>query len=380
MCKLRILRVQNLLLAPRLWGPVLLFLGGLLWAICPPEPLVVMGPPQDVQTVHPIVGVHTRLTDEVEPWKIQRSLEMVRQMGAPWIVEYFPWPYIEVEPGKYDWEHSDRVISHARNQGLTIIARLGMVPDWARPKPHIQETTATYLDAAHYVDFARFVGAFVRRYHDQVQYVIVWNEPNLSFEWGFRPVDPIAYVDLLRAVYPLAHQANPHITVLAGALAPTLEPEGSPAGLNDLVYLEQMYLAGGADYFDALAVHTYGMHFPPDAAPAPPEINFRRVELLREVMVVYGDGDKSVYITESGWNDHARWVWAVTPGQRETYTLAAYDWAEQHWPWCSAVVVWMFRTPMPLHNYQDNYAFVTSDFQPRPIYYVVQRYTGNTTK
>ncbi|MBX3058034.1 MAG: hypothetical protein KF770_16325 [Anaerolineae bacterium] len=36
------------------------------------------------------MGVHTRLTDEVEEWKIKRSLQMVRQMGAPWIVEFFP--------------------------------------------------------------------------------------------------------------------------------------------------------------------------------------------------------------------------------------------------------------------------------------------------
>ena len=62
-------------------------------------------------------------------------------------------------------------------------------------------------------------------------------------------------------------EANPDITVLAGALAPTLEPAGSPWGLNDLVYLDQMYTAGAADYFDGLAVHVYGLTFPPEAEP-----------------------------------------------------------------------------------------------------------------
>jgi hypothetical protein len=33
--------------------------------------------------------------------------------------------------------------------------------------------------------------------------------------------------------------------------------------LNDLQYLELMYEAGAADYFDALAVHTYGMTIAP---------------------------------------------------------------------------------------------------------------------
>ncbi|MFQ6015839.1 MAG: hypothetical protein ACE5NP_10390, partial [Anaerolineae bacterium] len=54
----------------------------------PPGPLVTFGPPQVVESVNPKIGVHTRLTDEVEEWKIKRTLEMVREMGASWIVEY----------------------------------------------------------------------------------------------------------------------------------------------------------------------------------------------------------------------------------------------------------------------------------------------------
>ncbi|NJM42213.1 MAG: hypothetical protein HC853_16445 [Anaerolineae bacterium] len=74
-----------------------------------------------------------------------------------------------------------------------------------------------------------------------MQHVVIWNEPNLSGEWGLRPVDAKAYVEMLRAVYPAIKTANPEMQVLVGALAPTLEPEGSPNGLNDLIYLEQMY-------------------------------------------------------------------------------------------------------------------------------------------
>ena len=46
---------------------------------------IELGPQQAVTTVNPKMGVHTRLTDEVEAWKIKRTLEMVREMGAPWI-------------------------------------------------------------------------------------------------------------------------------------------------------------------------------------------------------------------------------------------------------------------------------------------------------
>jgi hypothetical protein len=349
-----------------------------LWAVRPPRVLVVLGPPQQVITSNPVVGVHTRLTDEVDAWKIQRTLQMVREMGAPWVVEYFPWPYVEPAEGEYTWGHSDVVVEHADNQGLTVIARLGWVPAWARPDPDERETTLTYLDADHYEDFAAFVATFVARYRGRVSHVIIWNEPNLSFEWGYRPVDPEGYVELLRAVYPRAHAANPDVVVLAGALAPTLEPEGSAAGLSDLAYLERMYRAGAAPCFDALAAHAYGLTLPPEGPPASSALNFRRVELLHEVMVAHGDGGKPVYVTEAGWNDHPRWAGAVRPAQRIEYTIGAYEWARQHWPWCACVAMWAFRYPFPTHSYQDYYAFVTADFEPRVIYLEVQDYTRGT--
>jgi len=348
----------------------------ILWTIRPPHVLVVLGPPQQVATTNPLVGVHTRLTDEVQDWKIQRTLRMVREMGSPWIVEYFPWPYVEPQEGAFTWGHSDVVVEHAQNQGLTLIARLGWVPGWARPDLDEQETTLTYLDAEHYDEFADFVAAFVSRYRGRVNHVIIWNEPNLSFEWGYRPVDAEGYVELLRAVYPRVHAANPDVVVLAGALAPTLEPEGSAAGLNDLAYLERMYQAGAASSFDALAIHAYGLTFPPEEPPAADAINFRRVELLREIMVTNGDGDKPVYVTEAGWNDHPRWARSVRPGQRIEYTIGAYEWARQNWPWCACVAMWAFRYPAPTHSYQDYYAFVTETFQPKVIYLEVQKYTG----
>jgi hypothetical protein len=342
-----------------------------LRAIDPPHALVVLDPPQEVHTTNHLVGVHTRLTDEVEEWKIQHTLQMVREMGSPWIVEFFPWPYIEPIKGHYNWNHVDTVVKHAENQNVTVIARLGWVPEWAREK----ETSFTHLDEAHYDDFAEFVAIFAARYKGRVNHIIIWNEPNLSFEWGYRPVDPEGYTELLKAIYPRAHAANPDVVVLAGALAPTLEPEGSPAGLNDLLYLERMYTADAASCFDGLAAHAYGLTHSPEDAPNPDALNFRRVELLREIMAAHGDGDKPIYVTEAGWNDHPRWAHAVRPAQRIEYTIGAYEWAHHHWPWCQCVAMWAFRYPTPTYNYQDYYEFVTSDFEPRVIYLEVQQYT-----
>jgi hypothetical protein len=362
--------LPDISLAP---GARLLVITIILTFVNPAPLLITPSPQRSVQTLHPIMGVHTRLTDEVEEWKIQRTLQLVNEMGAPWIVEFFPWAYYAAESGDFAWNHPDQVISHASAEGLTVIARLGLTPDWARPK----DTTLTYLDVDAYDDFADYAAAFSSRYADQVKYLIVGNEPNLSAEWGHRQTTASDYADLLRAIYPAVKSANPEMIVLAGALAPTLEPAGSPWGLNDLIYLDEMYGAGAAPFFDGLAVHSYGLSFPPDAEPDPQILNFRRVELVREIMLKHGDEEKSIFITETGWNDHPRWTRAVSPALRIRYTLEAIQYAEQHWPFVKLVAVWAFRYPQPTRSYMDYYTLVTPEFIKKPIYLELQDFAGN---
>jgi hypothetical protein len=317
------------------------------------------------------MGVHTRLTDEVEPWKIKRTLEMVREMGAPWIVEYFPWSYAEPFPGFFDWQHSDLVIEHANRQGLTMTARLGFVPEWARP----EESASSYLPPERYPDFGDYVQAFADRYGDRIHAVIIWNEPNLALEWGFQPLDPEGYTRLLGTAYYRVQQSDhPELLVLGGALAPTLAPPGSDQAMNDLIYLERMLAAGAGEVMDGLAVHAYGWSFPADDPPDPQVVNFRRTELLRQLLVDHGYSELPIYITEGGWNDHPRWTRAVKPGQRIEYTIQAYD-RVAAWPWAKMAALWAFRYPWPARTYLDYFTFVTPDFEPKPIYLELQRYS-----
>lgn len=347
-------------------------------ALRPAAPRVVTDSIHVVETAHPQVCVHTRLIDEVEAWKIQRSLALVREMGASTIVEFFPWAYLEPQRGRYDWSSADRIIEYAHAQGLQIIARMGLVPAWAQEIsgewPGTQRATLNTLPPEAYDDFAQFVAAFASRYAGLVDHLIIWNEPNLSFEWGYEQVSAAQYVDLLRAVYHPAHEANPDVVILAAGLAPTLEPAGSPHGLNDILYLDDLYAAGGAAYFDALAVHTYGFTDPPEAEPAFSTLNFRRVELLREVMVAHGDAETPIYITETGWNDNPRWNKSVSPSQRVAYTLRAFEYADGEWPWLRRLCLWAFRYPAPTFSYPDDFTLVTTDFTLKPIYHAVRAY------
>ena len=348
---------------------IIALLAIIYWLAAPPPILVTLGAQQTVKTSNAKIGVHTRLTDEADEWKIKKTLEMVREMGSPWIVEYFPWAYIENAEGEYDWSHADLVVDHARQQGLTVIARLGYVPEWARPR----NSVTSYLDESRYPYFAEFVAAFIEHFKGRIQYIVIWNEPNTNFEWGYQGIDPAGYTRLLQAVYPRAKQADPSVKILAGALAPTLAPPGTTDAMNDLEYLQKMYDAGAKDYFDILSVHAYGWTSPADESPAPNRVNFRRTELVHDLMIRNGDASKHVMITEGGWNDHPRWTKAVRPAERIQDTLRAFDLC-QSWDWVDACVMWAFRYPFPAQTYQDYFTFVTPDFDPKPIYFEVQKY------
>ena len=351
-------------------GTVFVLVLGVVWQfVAPPPILVTLGATQSVETLHPKMGVHTRMTDEVETWKIKKNFEMVREMGASYVVEFFPWAYIENQKGQYDWQHADEMVDHARAQGLTVIARMGFVPPWARPNG----TSVNYLDENNYADFGDFVAAFAEHFKGRVDHLIIWNEPNVSFEWGQRPVNPVEYTELLKVASTRAKQANSQVKILAGALAPNLAPPGSTDAMNDLEYLDKMYQAGAQPYFDILAAHHYGWKSPAAEPPSPDRVNFRRTELFRDIMLQYNDGAKPVMLTEGGWNDHPRWTKAVTPAERIQNTIAGFDWCEQT-DWIDASALWVFRTPTPTYTFNDYFTFVTPEFDAKPIYWEVQDY------
>ncbi len=355
----------------------LLFLVGVLWMLAgayqfwhirQPQPLT-LPPPRQVVTANPKIGVHTRLTGTGDEAAIARSFAQVREMGAPWVVELFPWAYAQPRSRYgYDWNGFDMIVAHARQQGLTVVARLDIVPAWARPNG----SSDRLLLPERYDDYARYVAAFLTRYRPQgVRHIIIWNEPNLAFEWGQRPPDPAAYAALLKAVYPRARAAAPDAVIIAGGLSPQPDAGTGPERMNDLLYLDGVYAAGGSAFFDMWAVHTYGAHQPHDAPPAPGVANFRRVELMRDALVKHGDASKQIIITEGGWNDSPRWSAAVAPADRIRWTVGAYRLA-QEWDWLEAMCMWQFSLPTPTRTYQDYWTFVAPDGTPKAIYYAVQ--------
>lgn len=331
---------------------------------------------------------------EVEPWKRERTVEMAQQAGLGWAKQQFSWAEIEplrkgefVDPvsGESSWAKFDQIVDLYRDNGLQVIARLDRAPAWARPPDTRPETPPTNL-----ADYGDFVYAFVDHFRERVQYIQIWNEPNVYPEWGEQAVDPEAYAAMLETAYLRAKEADPNVYVLSAPLAITLgEPHPEPGdwrSMPDPDYLEAMYEAGAADDFDILSANAFGFDLPPDDPPDPSVLNFRRVELQREIMERYGDAGKAMWFNEYGWNaapesfheDDLPWK-RVSEEQQAEYTLQGIELAQREWPWSGTFNIWYFRqtgqqyTPDEAAYY---FRMVDIDFTPRRVYDAVQDATS----
>ena len=273
----------------------------------------------------------TRTSDD----DLADTLAALQENGLTWLRLPIPWAELEPAPGQFDWEALDRVIEHVGTAGddFKLIAVLQTSPTWARPADTPPATPPSEVS-----DFGNFARALAARYGRQLDYYQIWHEPNLSANWGNAFVDPDAYAGLLREAALNIRDADPEAYLLSAALAPTLE-EG-PLNLNELAYLDQLYQAKADRWFDIVAVQPYGFDSDPANAPQPDRLNFRRAELLRQVMLSHGDADTPIWATASGWNAlPADWTGEPSPWQtgppivQAQRTTDAIDQVRRDWPW-----------------------------------------------
>ncbi|MEE9616345.1 MAG: hypothetical protein V3T90_04975, partial [Anaerolineae bacterium] len=315
----------------------------------------------------PILGVNVALEqyDDGEGEELEAALARIAEGGFVWVRQSFYWSQIEPEPGRFDWTIPDRIMAAlAHHPGL----RLVVVLDDSPPIPPADPDR-----------FAAFAGAFAARYGAQVDYYQVWDEPNLAAHWGGGPVNPSAYADLLARTARAIRAADPDARVLLAGLAPTIET--GPQNLSDVSYLEQLYQAGAAPYFDIVAGKPYGFDTGPDDRRAPEDgavLNFSRLLLLREVMVERGDAGKAVWASHWGWNalpptwTGAPSLWGQTDeATQATRTVAALERARAEWPWAGALILEHFQPAADPDDPRWGFALVGQDGVPRPVYDVV---------
>ncbi len=304
----------------------------LLAARLHPNPLAR---PANFLAAHKGYGVNIDLT-RYPAADLPATLTQLQANGLTWLRQPVRWAELEPQPGQFDWRTLDRVlaaVAHQPGPPFKLIAVLRDAPGWARAAGSFDTAPPQNLS-----DFGRFAGVLAARYGDKIEFYQIWDEPNISSGWGRRFVEPEAYANLLREGALNIRAANPAAVIVLAALAPTLE--SSPLNLTETEFLERLYRARAERWFEVVAVQPYGFDLPPTDPARAAALNFRRAELVRQVMLAHGAADTPVWATAFGWaalpagwsGQKSPWE-SVPPDVAAQYTAAAVTLARQNWPW-----------------------------------------------
>ena len=194
---------------------------------------------------------------------------------------------------------------------------------------------------------------------------------------------------LLKAGATAIRAVDPDAVIIAGALAATIDLDGTPeAGrnFNDLLFLQRMYDAGAAPYFDIMAMQGYGLWSgPTDHRMHPRVMNFGRNQFVRDLMVQNGDGDKPIWITEMNWNAVPDEIadkrfGQVTLTQQAAYLPLAYERIRTEWPWIGVANTWYLKRATDAWEQADKpeayFRLLAPDFTPQPVYESMRTYTA----
>lgn len=276
-------------------------------------------------------------------WDYHRAaidLDQIRTMAFSHVKQMFSWKDIEPLPGHTNLSRADEILGEIERRGLKLVVRLGDAPDWAHPSLAGQVFHDGPPDPEWMQAWAAYCRAIASRYPGRVAAYQIWNEPNLSREWGGRQPDAAEYVALLGACSQAIRQVDPQAVLISAGLSPT--GNCCDIAIPDDQYLQALYDAGFQQYVDVVGMHAPGYSSPrlsPDDAPQR-FFSFRRVEDLRQIMIANGDAARQAAVLEFGWNTdtggkNPDYAWyAVSEAEQARNMVEAYRYAADHWrPW-----------------------------------------------
>jgi polysaccharide biosynthesis protein PslG len=325
---------------------------------------------------------------------IDRDLDLAKQAGFTWVKQRFEWRYIEpTKRGRFEWDEPDRIVDSVARKGLALLARVDNQPQWARGD-------AIFPDAgppSDPEDWKDFLQELADRYEGRIHAYQLWNEPNLSREWGGNTPDAKAYVDLLKVGYAAINDMDKNALVISAGLSPTTQSSGT--AISDIQFLREMYAAGVKDNFDVLGAHAPGFLSTPEDDPAkvaadPKKTNndpssvelkrvyaFRHLEDLRKMMVDNKDGDKQIWVLEMGWTSDPRpgspYSWhAVSEEQKAKNLVDAFKYARANWAsWIGLMsVIYIPDTAWSAKDEQFYWSITNPDGTTRPAYEALKKF------
>jgi polysaccharide biosynthesis protein PslG len=314
-------------------------------------------------------------------------LDMAQATGCRWIRLQFNWDSMQptrltqLDETIYQFIH---VVEAAKARDMQVLVNVSHAPAWA--------LTSDPRQPADEHAFGLFMGQLVTGFGGLVDAWQLWNEPNLVAETNGL-IDPAGFYPLLKAGYVAVKVADPDALVVFPGLAPCslMDPH---LAMDNIWYLESILAINdgeAANYFDVLAIHTYGAgnhpdtYWPGNLADNPgwttaPEFYFRSAERVRNVLVNAGLSHIPIWITEIGWPvgayadtwGYGRWI---TEDLQAEYLLRAFEIMRTEWHWVDLGVIWHlnFAEYGGRGNAFTGFSVIRADRQPRLAYDAVRQ-------
>ena len=333
-------------------------------------------------------GVQAHMVDNGQAGQV---MSVTQGMGFNWVKQQIEWKRFEADQGNIAWGGMDEMINAANNAGISLLFSVVNAPAWARESGFDGSVGGPPADPQ---TFANFNGAIAGKYcGSSLKMMEIWNEQNLHYEWGNKPLNAGEYVALLAPSYAAVKAACPQMVVVSGALTPAGNNPGF--AVDDFTYLEEMFKAGAANYFDALGAHPSGYNVPPDstweqaceaivangnsfngACDSPHHSwSFRStMEGYRNIMSVYGAGDRVIVPSEFGWAAGGaldpRYKYADDNDYQEQaqWTVRAYQMMRE-WGWVGPAFLWNLNFRVVANGTEKaQWGIVDPGWGPLPVY------------
>ncbi len=328
--------------------------------------------------------------------------DLAKGAGLNWVKQQIPWQEVENQPGVFNWAATDRLVNTMRGKGLNILLSVVKSPDFYKAEESKKGTThGRPADPVKLRDFMREIAA---RYKGRVQAYEIWNEENLSLEWGtFSNASYGQFVELTKNGYRGVKESDPNAIVVLGAPTPTGVFSNTIA-IDDAVYLQRVFDYNNGEvfnYFEALGVHPNGgANAPDDWIGAAHNSNakcgggwsthasffFDRYKELYNLMAARGHPEKTVWFTEFGWATidgpggpaapAGGYEYAACNSEADQATFLARSFAKvrAESSYVTHMIIWNLNFQEVVPNTDEKWAFgiVRPDLSPRPAYNAIK--------
>jgi hypothetical protein len=260
---------------------------------------LALAPAADARVSRDFIGITSEDVFAGDANYRTQNLQVQSTLGIGLLRQTFDWAQIETAPGQYDFSYHDGYVLAAAQQGITVLPILFHTPTF-----HAGRTNGTMsCPPANNASLAAYAAALVNRYGSNgtlwaerpdvpklpIRSWQVWNEPNLRVYWCGKPKAK-QYVAMLRTVSKAIKRADRRAHVVTAGL-----PDSKLSGTVPLKsFINQMYKAKAAKYFDSLAINSYAR-------------DHRQLGTLlrgiRKQMNARRDRRGQIWITEIGWGD-----------------------------------------------------------------------------